>query len=126
MGPTAQTLVRELVESVGLEPVDAHRSAFTALACSAGWTKARVGRYLGISRARVGQKMDKLLHYATTLSDTPVLTATMRQAMRTPPTKSEKGDAQDAVGYGVEDWEDLAFAEALVAKVEAAAVGDDT
>lgn len=120
---SADTLIAELTEKVGLEPVDAHRSAFTALACSAGWTKARVGRYLGISRARVGQKVDKLLHYATTRSDTPVLTATMRQAVRTPPVRTEY---DELIEFDQADWEDLDFARGLIVRIEPQVVASDT
>ena len=56
-------LLNEL-EGSGLSAVDAHRSAFAALAFSRGWSKAKIGRFLGISRARVGQKIDKLWLYA--------------------------------------------------------------
>lgn len=111
----AEDLVRELTEQVNLGAVDAHRSAFAALACSNGWSKARVGRYLGISRARVGQKIDKLLHYATTLDTVPILTKTMKQAVR---KKSVRGEYDDVVEFGAEQWEDLNFAKQLLAKLE--------
>ncbi len=112
---TADALVAELSEKVGLDAVDAHRSAFTALACSKGWTKARVGRWLGISRARVGQKFDKLLHYATTRDDTPVLTTTMRLAVRTPARRTEY---DDVVAYSVGQWNDLDFARSMMQHVD--------
>jgi hypothetical protein len=111
----ADALIRELTEQVGLEAVDAHRSAFTALACSQGWTKARVGRWLGISRARVGQKVDKLLHYAMTREDVPTLTEVMRLAARAKPAKTAY---DDLVAYDVADWADQTFARQLMARVE--------
>lgn len=111
----ADVLIRELTERVGLEPVDAHRSAFTALACSEGWTKARVGRWLGISRARVGQKFDKLLHYATTRDDTPVLTETMRKAVR---TKAIASPYDHVVNHADTEWDDIAFARAMIEHVD--------
>lgn len=107
----AETLIRELTEEVGLEQVDAHRSAFTALACASGWTKARVARYLGITRARVGQKFDKLLHYATTLDSTPTLTGVMLRASR---TQAEAGPNDAMVEYTVADWEDEEFARMMI------------
>ncbi len=110
----AEALIRELTEQVGLDAVDAHRSAFTAIACSKGWTKARVGRWLGISRARVGQKFDKLLHYATTRDDTPVLTATMRKATRTKPRQTE---LDVVVEHHAADWLDEDFANLMLRHV---------
>lgn len=111
---TADQLVAELVGQIGLEPVDAYRSAFTALACSQGWTKARVGRWLGISRARVGQKVDKLLHYATTRDDVPVLTNTMKAAHG---AEIKRTDMDDLVAYHADDWRDLEFARRLIDNV---------
>lgn len=111
----AEALIGELTEKVGLDAVDAHRGAFTALACSQGWTKARVGRWLGISRARVGQKFDKLLHYATTREDVPQLRAVMLAANRKSP---EPGAYDDVVAYEASAWDDLEFAKALLAHVD--------
>lgn len=111
----AEALIRELTDQVGLDAVDAHRSAFTALACSEGWTKARVGRWLGISRARVGQKFDKLLHYATTRDDTPVLTETMRKAAR---VETRRTDYDIVVTHAVLDWNDLDFARSMIEHVD--------
>lgn len=107
----AEALIQELTDRVGLDAVDAHRSAFTAIACSKGWTKARVGRWLGISRARVGQKFDKLLHYATTRDDTPVLTTTMRKATRTIPRQTE---LDVVVEHHANDWLDEDFARLML------------
>jgi hypothetical protein len=110
----ADKLVRELSEKIGLEAVDAHRSAFTALACSSGWTKARVGRWLGISRARVGQKVDKLLYYATTRKDVPTLTRVMTTAAN---IRASRSDYDDLVAYEPEEWDDLDLARRLIDSV---------
>jgi hypothetical protein len=109
------SLLGEFTDVIGLEPVDAARSAFTALAVARGWTKARVGRYLGISRARVGQKVDKLEHYAFTHGDkTPVLTGLMDQATRRAPARA----AMDGlVEFTIEDWSDDAFRDTLLNQV---------
>lgn len=115
-------LLRELTEEIKLEPVDAHRSAFTALACARGWTKARTGRYLGISRARVGQKVDKLLHYATTLETVPTLTRTMRRAVRMVPAR---GNMDAVVEFRADDWNDLEFARQMVDWLEQQRALDD-
>jgi hypothetical protein len=110
----ADDLVAELTGPVGLGAVDAHRSAFIALSCAQGWTKARIGRYLGVSRARVGQRFDKLLHYATTLDTVPRLTEQMQRAVRVTP---RRGEYDDLVEFKVEDWQDLDFARDLLARL---------
>lgn len=123
MPSRTDSLLTELA-SCGLGPVDAHRGAFTALACSSGWTKARVGRYLGISRARVGQKVDKLLHYATDAGyNVPTLTDTMRKAVR---RKPERGDYDEVVQFTQSDWDDLTFARSLIDRIELEPVASDT
>jgi hypothetical protein len=99
---------------VGLDLVDAHRSAFVAFACSQGWTKARIGRYLGISRARVGQKVDKLEHYASETTGVPTLKAVMRKCET---VKSTRRESDDLVVYTFDDWRDVEFARRLVESV---------
>lgn len=112
MGTTkAERLITELTDKVKLDPVDAHRAAFAALAASKGWTKARIGRYLGISRERVGQKLDKLAHYAATRRDLPTLKAAMRKAAATP---AQRRASDDLVAFEVSYWEDLDQARRLI------------
>lgn len=106
----ADRLIAEFTDKIALDAVDAHRGAFTALAVDKGWTKARIGRYLGISRARVGQKVDKLEHYAT-LQGVPALKALMRHAAT---VKAERRDSDDLVRYDVGDWQNLDFARSLI------------
>ena len=112
-------LVREFEEVVGLESVDAYRSAFTALAVAKGWTKARVGRYLGISRARVGQKVEKLEHYAFVYGDrTPELQAAVKQfSVVRPKPKGKKVKPRGVAAFEVQDWNDLVFARHLIDQV---------
>jgi hypothetical protein len=43
-------LITELQAQANLSEVDAYRAAFAALALADGWSKARIGRYLGIRR----------------------------------------------------------------------------
>lgn len=100
-------LLAEL-EAHGLGAVDAHRSAFAALAYSRGWSKAKIGRFLGISRARVGQKIDKLWLYANSC---PTLDAMLQE----PP--ASYSDADFSVGFEADDWQDIEFARALVDRV---------
>jgi hypothetical protein len=109
----AVRLLDELVGTVGLDATDAHRAAFVAFAMSKGWTKARIGRYLGISRARVGQKVDKLEDYAAT-KDVPTLKRVMAVADT---VRSERRETDDLVEYGPSDWEDQDFARRLVEMV---------
>lgn len=109
----ADRLLDELVGTVGLEATDAHRAAFVAFAMSKGWTKARIGRYLGISRARVGQKVDKLEDYAAT-KDVPTLKRVMAVVGV---TASERRETDDLVEYNPADWDDVGFARRLVEMV---------
>lgn len=97
---------------IGLEATDAHRAAFVALAVSRGWTKARIGRYLGISRARVGQKVAKLEDYAHFQgSKVPTLKRVIGVASTIRPARHE---TDDLVQYQVDDWLDIEFARRLV------------
>ncbi len=100
-------LISEL-EGHGLGAVDAHRSAFAALAYSRGWSKAKIGRFLGISRARVGQKIDKLWLYANACP-------TLNGLLEEDPAKYR--DADFAVGFTADDWQDIEFARALVDRI---------
>lgn len=101
-------LVKELI-AIGQVPTDAYRNAFVALAVAKGWTKARVAAWLGISRARVGQKYDKLAYYATHRSDCPVLTAVIEKA-----EKTEAKNGGSLVGFQATDWDDLDTASGLL------------
>lgn len=103
-------LIAEFTQTIGLEATDAHRSAFVAFAVSKGWSKARIGRYLGISRARVGQKVDKLEHYAHSC---PV--PTLKALMQASPARSTTDER--IVQYEPDDWTDLEFARALIDRV---------
>lgn len=106
-------LTKEL-KQIGLGEVDVLRSSFVAIAYSRGWSKAKIGRYLGISRARVGQKIDKLLSYSRT-GEYPTLLHLV--------TNIGKNSDDDSipVGFEASDWKDIEFATALVE-----IVGNDT
>lgn len=106
-------LVGELEAVAHLSRVDAQRAAFVAIALAQGWTKVRIGRWLGISRARVGQKVEKLEQYAYVgkRKRAPVLVKLMARASKT--------DAQPTARDGViqfqpEDWNDEEFALGLL------------
>lgn len=114
----ARRLVLELQDVVGLDPVDACRSAFTALAVGRGWSKARVGRYLGISRARVGQKVEKLEHYAFAYGErAPGLQAVVARFGLQHPAAA---GLSPPVAFDVADWDDLGFARRLIDRVAGA------
>jgi hypothetical protein len=102
-------LVAEL-RGFGLSDVDAHRAAFCTLALADGWSKARIGRYLGVSRARVGQKVEKLNDY--TFDDrvkTPTLNRLMSVADSARPWLGRDG----MVEFEPDAWEDIEFARSL-------------
>ena len=103
MIPPYEKLVQELID-IGQTPVDAHRNAFVALACAQTWTKARIGKWLGISRARVGQKYDKLAYYATHRSDVPCLTDTIAYAES---HRAVMTNQDNTVAFDASDWDDL-------------------
>lgn len=97
-------LLAEL-RSADLSDVDAHRAAFVALALAQGWSKARIGRYLGISRARVGQKVEKLRDYAMD-RDRKTLGRTLAVA----DAVNQPEPSGPPIAFGVADWEQLDWA----------------
>jgi hypothetical protein len=99
-------LITELQAQANLSEVDAYRAAFAALALADGWSKARIGRYLGISRARVGQKIDKLFDY-TIHVEVPQLKAVLARASE---AKAQQDAAARMVEFEPEDWRDLEWA----------------
>jgi hypothetical protein len=105
-----ERLVHELQEQAGLNEVDAYRAAFTALALAEGWSKARIGRYLGISRARVGQKVEKLQDYAHTLK-----VPTLKRLMSKADIAHRVRDERLAIQFKTADWSDLEFARGMCA-----------
>jgi biotin operon repressor len=102
-----QRLVDELRHYAGLSEVDAHRAAFIALALTKGWSKARIARYLGISRARVGQKVEKLDDY---VFEHGRRMASLKRARQVGRSAKPHGDAGAHVAFNQEDWDDLEFA----------------
>ena len=110
---TAARLVSELQGNLALSDVDARRAAFVPLALKAGWSKARIARYLGVSRARIGQKVRKYEEYAR------------RSEANTYPTLQQVlSDLPDAVDeetvpvkFKPADWNDEQFAIELLNRV---------
>ena len=107
-----ERLLAELQTKLGLSPVDARRAAFTILAVARGWPKARVGRYLGVSRARVHQRVGKYQVYAE--SGYPNIKKCLAGDKRRRRTETQS-DA--AIEFRPEDWESEEFARAMLARV---------
>lgn len=106
-------MVQEL-RLFGLSEVDAQRAAFCALALGRGWPKARIARYLGVSRARVGQKAEKLQDYVTqSVQDdgppAPELAMALLDASVASPDLARAG----AIEFRLDDWRDLEFGRRL-------------
>lgn len=95
---------------MGVSEVDAIRTAFTVLAAAQGWPKAKVGRYLGVSRARVAQKLERVARYA---DEIPALQELLAQGADQPLQR----DGEPPVGFERERWEDLSFARHLLSLV---------
>lgn len=101
-----QQLVAEF-KAVGLTDTDARRSAYCTLALHRGWNTARIGRFLGISRARVGQRIERLHHYTETRKDMMRLNL----LLSTSAPREELTHTQDLpVGFLADQWEDADFA----------------
>lgn len=64
MTPLHDELRNELADNLDLTPEDLNRAVFTLLAYGRGWSKARIGRLLGVSRARVHQRIERYQRYA--------------------------------------------------------------
>lgn len=103
-------LLVELQTKLGLSPVDARRAAFTILAVARGWPKARVGRYLGVSRARVHQRVIK---YQTYAADYPNIAKCLKGDSR----RKAETESETVVEFKPEDWESEEFATAMLARV---------
>ncbi len=113
LDPKAKRLVEELETRLNLGKVDSRRAAFVVMAISKGWRKAKVARYLGTSRARVGQRVTKYEEYADAATGNGVWPAIQEFL---PPQKYNGGvEPKSAqVAFKAEDWENLAFADSLL------------
>jgi hypothetical protein len=101
----AKALVDEFKQMPGLTEADTHKSAFVILALRRGWTKAKIGRYLGISRARVGQKVAKCEQHAANC-DLPVL---QRMLSEIHPNAGDSAN-MPPVAFTRAQWDDQEFA----------------
>lgn len=95
---------------MNLGSVDARRAAFAALAFATGWKKARIGRYLNISRARVGQRIKKYQQYAES-GNWPVLAEVIAN-----PKEPDVGIEASAlqITLDAEVWENQIIADTLL------------
>lgn len=108
----ARQLVEEFQGNLALDERDALRSAFIVFAYRRGYSKAKIGRFQGISRARVEQKVSKYLQYAQTGALWPVLGDAMPS---TPPEPN--GHREVSVSFKADDWKDLNWAIEMVNRV---------
>jgi hypothetical protein len=114
-------LVREFRDAVRLTELDAQRATFTALALRANWSKSKIANYLGISRARATQKVDKLVNYVEPSrfkKEMPVLVDVMEQVDKTYLSPYERSEEADSVRFTVKDWEDPKFVAGMLKLVE--------
>lgn len=107
-------LVGEFRSVVGLSEVDAWRSAFTALAHHRGWSIARIGRYLGISRQRVVQRIEKLHQYREN-PGMPMLADLLENST----ANGASGGPDLPVAFELSSWEDREFAFGVLEQVAA-------
>lgn len=108
-------LVAEFQANLGLSEVDAQRAAFCVLAARRGWSKARTGRYLGVSRARVHQRMLKYQVYAES-GQFPELAKVMDMGNRKP---KDPDSGETSVSFTPQHWDDPSFVEGMLQRVQA-------
>jgi len=123
MTEQSKTLIEEFITIVGAPEVEAHRSAFLVFARLAGWSDAKIGRYLGITRQRVSQKGKRIEEYAAEHKDMKTLKAVLptkrqRQAVlkkrRLQTPVSSNGST---VRFTAKDWEKIDFARGMLDQV---------
>lgn len=109
--PGARKLLAEFETRLSLDPVEAHRATFVVLALSKGWRHARIARYLGVTRHRIGQRAQRYEQYAAS-GDFPQLTKMLGGDRPEPENKSEIN-----VCFKADDWQDLTLARELIDRV---------
>lgn len=105
--PAAKRLVGEFQTKLHLSDVDSRRAAFVVLAFAAGWRKARIGRYLSVSRARIGQRVAKYEGYAES-GEWPEIAKALADC------KSPGKENGGTVTFSRAEWEDISFADDLL------------
>lgn len=107
----ARKLVKEFEGQLHLEPIEAYRATFIVLAVERGWQHARIARYLGVTRHRIGQRVQRYREYA--MSDRfPQLSKLFGDAA--PKPNPEQGVK---ICFQAEDWSDLTLARELINRV---------
>lgn len=109
--PEARKLLKEFEERLNLEPVEAHRATFVVLALNRGWRHARIARYLGVTRHRIGQRASRYEQYASS-GGFPQLTKMLDGEKSEPSRNSEIH-----VSFKSSDWSDLMLARELIDRV---------
>lgn len=105
-----QALIHEF-EAVLPSDRDVKRATFTILALCRGWQQARIARYLGISRARVGQKIDQYNDYGDQRkAKMPVLVENLRQTEKQRRSMPE----QPLIQFTLADWNDQEFVQSML------------
>jgi hypothetical protein len=107
-------LIEELEKYLELPPAEARRTAFLILAHHRGWPKAQIARYMGISRARVGQRIDRLRAH----TDKDRLGPIASDLLRGQPVAAT-GITTPFLGFEADRWEDRAFADRMLEMVAA-------
>lgn len=101
-------MTEEFEAHVGLSPTEARRSVFIALAAARRWNNAQIGRYLGVHRMRVSQKLEKYKGYVAS-GKMPLLTQVMESITPGPEITSLA-----PVAFEQSDWEDKEFALGMI------------
>lgn len=111
----AEDLTIEFSQKARLKQDDAMISAFIVLAYTCGWSYARTGRYVGLSRQRIDQKIIKYRGYLDK-HDMPVLAKLLDRPIGNPSL------AHTAVGFEREAWKSPSFATGMLTYIEAEAL----
>lgn len=111
--PQATALVDEFkLQVAGLSEADCYKSAFAVFALHRGYSKAKIARYLGLTRARVGQKVQKCEEYARR-GQMPVLASLLESTQYGNGTDH----SDDPIAYTKDDWLNPEFAVGMVNRV---------
>lgn len=110
-------LIREFREQAGLKEHDAAIAAFIVMAFNCGWPNAQIGRYTGVSRARIGQKLEKYRKYA--YNGMPEV-ARMLTTARTTITRQNV-----AVAFSQPDWKVEGFRVGMLTYINKEVSGND-
>lgn len=111
----ARKLKDELQERLQLSDSDALRATFVVLAYEKGWSQARIGRYLGVTRHRIHQRIARYEAYSGAKITFPVLASHINGRKR--PAQVPRGEP--GVAAKPEDWDNVEFAVEMINRVAA-------